>query len=71
MLHVCEASSAIVQDKDEHKLYYNSLKLLLEDEVKDSIEAATEEKKRKTNTRVKQVPPSFFLDSPFSPMGRV
>ncbi|XP_020597398.1 uncharacterized protein LOC110037154 isoform X2 [Phalaenopsis equestris] len=65
-----EASSAIGQDNDKHKPYSNSLKLLLEEEVRDIIEAVSE-KKRQTNTRVKQVPPSFFLDSPFSPMGRV
>ncbi|PKU80238.1 uncharacterized protein LOC110099318 [Dendrobium catenatum] len=69
ILHGREASSSICQDQDKHKLYSNSLKLLLEDEVGDIVEAVAEEKKRKRNERV--VPPSFFLDSPFSPMGRV
>ncbi|KAI0493725.1 hypothetical protein KFK09_023849 [Dendrobium nobile] len=69
ILHGREASSSICQNKDKHKLYSNSLKLLLEDEVGYIVEAVAEEKKRKRNEKV--VPPYFFLDSPFSPMGRV
>lgn len=71
ILHGSEASTAISQDKNNHKLYSDSLKLLLEDEVRHIIEAISEEEKRKTKKRVEQVPPSFFLDPPFSPIGRV
>ncbi|XP_020093316.1 uncharacterized protein LOC109713599 [Ananas comosus] len=72
MLHCSEASSAVVgQEKNKHKLYSNSLKLLLEEEVRQLIEAVALEEKKKTKKKAEQIPPAFLLDPPFSPMGRV
>ncbi|RRT81071.1 hypothetical protein B296_00013854 [Ensete ventricosum] len=64
VLHGFDVASAVVQEKNRQKSHSNSLKLLLEEEVWRLIEAAaTEERKVK--------PPTFLLDTPFSPMGRV
>ncbi|KAI0528708.1 hypothetical protein KFK09_001250 [Dendrobium nobile] len=71
ILHSSEASSAIGQDNNKYKLYSNSLKLILEEEVRHIMEAVEEEEKRKEKRKVEQAPPFFFLDPPFSPMGRV
>ncbi|XP_072963042.1 uncharacterized protein [Typha angustifolia] len=70
VLHFSEAS-VIGQEKNAHKLNSSSLKLLLEEEVRHLIEAVAVEEKRKMKKKVEQVPPSFFLDPPFSPIGRV
>lgn len=70
LLHVSEASLAVGHEKNKQRLYSDSLKLLLEEEVRHLIEAVAVEDKRKSK-KVEQIPPSFFLDPPFSPMGRV
>ncbi|XP_042457094.1 uncharacterized protein LOC122041469 isoform X1 [Zingiber officinale] len=70
ILHSSELSSAITQEKTRQRLYSNSVRLLLEEEVRHLIEAAESEEKRKAKEGVEQIPP-FFLDTPFSPMGRV
>ncbi|WOK98917.1 hypothetical protein Cni_G07629 [Canna indica] len=70
ILHSSDVSSAIIQGKRKQSLYSNSLKLLLEEEVRHLIEAVTTEEKRKSKRGVEQVHP-FFIDPPFSPMGRV
>lgn len=68
ILHSSEAASALGQE-ERYRLYSNSLKLLLGEEVRNLIEAV-EEEKRKVKKRVEKIPPSFVLDPPFSPMGR-
>lgn len=70
ILHGSEASSAIGEDNNKCKLYSNSLKLILEEEMRHIIEAVAEEEKRKEKRNVEQTP-SFFLEPPFSPMARV
>nr|XP_010918545.1 uncharacterized protein LOC105042884 [Elaeis guineensis]XP_019705586.1 uncharacterized protein LOC105042884 [Elaeis guineensis]XP_029119753.1 uncharacterized protein LOC105042884 [Elaeis guineensis] len=71
LLHVSEASLAVGHEKSKQRLYSDSLKLLLEEEMRHLIEAVAVEEKRKAKKKVEQIPPSFFLDPPFSPMGRV
>ncbi|RCV23902.1 hypothetical protein SEVIR_5G039800v4 [Setaria viridis] len=72
LLHCSEASIAISIEKGKHKLYSNSLKLLLEEDVRHLIEAVTaEEKKQQKKSRRRKAPPSVVLDPPFSPIGRV
>ncbi|KAJ4777757.1 hypothetical protein LUZ62_062014 [Rhynchospora pubera] len=74
LLHCSEAISPVSQEKSKHKLYSKSLKLLLEEEVRQLIEAVSAEDKRKlnnSNKRVEQIAQSFTPDPPDSPMGRV
>ncbi|XP_074567679.1 uncharacterized protein LOC141824316 [Curcuma longa] len=70
MLRSSEVSSAITLEKTRQRLYSNSLRLLLEEEVRHLIEAVESEEQRKAKEGAEQMPP-FFLDPPFSPMGRV
>jgi 2-methylcitrate dehydratase PrpD len=71
LLHCSEASTAVSIEKGKHKLYSSSLKMLLEEEVSQLIEAVTAEEKRKTKKRSEKPPRPVVLDPPFSPMGRV
>lgn len=69
ILHGSDAFPAVGHEKNKQMLYSNSLKVLLEEEVKQLIEAVAEEK-RKAKKISEQIPQSYFLDPPFSPMGR-
>ncbi|EHA8591509.1 hypothetical protein COCNU_scaffold065735G000010 [Cocos nucifera] len=71
LLHSSEVSLTVGHAKNRQSLYSNSLKLLLEEEVRRLIEAVAVEERRKAKKKVEQIPPSLFLDPPFSPMGRV
>lgn len=71
LLHISEASLAVGHEKNKQRLCSDSLKLLLEEEVRHLIEAVAVEERKKAKKKVEQIPPSFFLDPPFSPMGRV
>ncbi|URD89236.1 hypothetical protein MUK42_27401 [Musa troglodytarum] len=70
MLHSPNISTAVLQEKSRHRSCSNSLKSLLEEEVKHLIEAVADEEKRKSKKAVEQMPP-FCIDPPFSPIGRV
>ncbi|ONK67416.1 uncharacterized protein A4U43_C06F20000 [Asparagus officinalis] len=67
ILHSSEAPSALNHD-NKQMFYSNSLKLLLEQEVKILLEAVADDK---SNKKTEQMTPLFILDPPFSPMGRV
>ncbi|KAG0493703.1 hypothetical protein HPP92_004697 [Vanilla planifolia] len=69
LLHSSEASLAICQEKKKHKLHPDSLKLLLEEDVTHTTEAASAEKRK--IKKIEPLAPSFFFDPPFSPMARV
>ena len=56
MLHSSEAFSAAGDEKNRPLLQCNSLKMLIEEEVKFLIEAVTEEEKRKAPKLVKGAP---------------
>ncbi|XP_062217119.1 uncharacterized protein LOC133917138 [Phragmites australis] len=71
MLHYSEASMAITIEKGKHKLYSSSLKMLLEEDVRNLIEAVSAEEKKKSKKRREKAPTSVVLDPPFSPIGRV
>ncbi|KAJ1299215.1 hypothetical protein BS78_01G514700 [Paspalum vaginatum] len=74
LLHCSEASIAITVEKGKHKLYSSSLKLLLEEDARQLIEAVTAEEKKQQQKKMKRrekAPPSVLLDPPFSPIGRV
>ncbi|KAJ8464880.1 hypothetical protein OPV22_027432 [Ensete ventricosum] len=70
MLHSTNISTAVLQEKSRHRSCSNSLKSLLEEEVKHLIEAVADEEKRNSKKGVEQMPP-FCIDPPFSPIGRV
>lgn len=71
MLHSSEAFSAGGEGKNRHLLQCNSLKMLIEEEVKLLIEAVSEEDKRKVPKQVKGTLLPFAFNPPFSPMARV
>ncbi|KAG9441234.1 hypothetical protein H6P81_017088 [Aristolochia fimbriata] len=71
LLHSQEVSTAIRLEKSRQSLQCNSLKVLLEEEVRLFIEALVKEEKRKATKRMEEIPPPFALDPPFSPIGRV
>ncbi|RVW16311.1 hypothetical protein CK203_067713 [Vitis vinifera] len=71
MLHSSEAFSTTGDEKNRHLLHCNSLKMLIEEEVKFLIEAVTEEEKRKVPKLVEGTLPPFVFNPPFSPIARV
>ncbi|KAL5552074.1 hypothetical protein UlMin_002250 [Ulmus minor] len=71
ILHGTETSVGAGEEQDKQLSQCNSLKVLIEDEVKLLIEAVTEEEKRNVTKRVRQIPPSYVLKPPFSPIARV
>ncbi|KAK1307542.1 hypothetical protein QJS10_CPA09g01676 [Acorus calamus] len=60
ILHRATASAAVGRDRDAQRLHSNSLKLLLEEEVRHWIEAVAAEEKRKAKTGTGEVPPSLI-----------
>ncbi|CAK9141893.1 unnamed protein product [Ilex paraguariensis] len=71
ILHTIEASSAVEQDRDKKLMQCDSMRVLIDEEVKYLIEAVTEEESKKANKKMEQVSPSFVLNPPFSPIARV
>ncbi|KAG6503669.1 hypothetical protein ZIOFF_035993 [Zingiber officinale] len=71
VLHASEVSSAVISKRSRRRLYPDSLRLLLEEEVRHLIEAVGNEEQRKGKEGVEQIPATFFLEPPISPMGRV
>ncbi|XP_042505763.1 uncharacterized protein LOC122082335 [Macadamia integrifolia] len=71
ILHSAADCTGAGQERTKQRLQCNSLKLLLEEEVRFLIEAVAEEEKRKTAKRVEEIPPSFVVNPPFSPISRV
>ncbi|KAI3987845.1 hypothetical protein MKX01_020959 [Papaver californicum] len=74
ILHSSDVSTTEVfgYEKDvKQRLHSNSLKVLLEEEVRFLIEAVAEGGKRKITKTKEEISPSFLLNPPFSPIGRV
>lgn len=71
MLHCTEASVAVKWERDKQPLQCNPLKVFIEEEVKNLIEAVAEEEKRKVGKKMQEIPASFILNPPFSPISRV
>ncbi|KAL5994358.1 hypothetical protein ACLOJK_024408 [Asimina triloba] len=71
LLHTTEVSAAVGQEQNAYRLQCNSLKLLLEEEVRYLVEVVADEEKRKATKRKGDVPPYLVPDPPFSPIGRV
>lgn len=70
VLHGTETSADAGEERERQLLAGDSLKVLIEEEVKFLIEAVTAEKKNVIK-RVKEIPPSYVLNPPFSPIARV
>ncbi|XWS38367.1 hypothetical protein CRYUN_Cryun19dG0125200 [Craigia yunnanensis] len=70
ILHGTETSAAAGEAQSKYLSKSNSLKLLIEEEVKFLIEAVTEEEKKKVS-KVEAIPPSYLINPPFSPIARI
>ena len=68
ILHSTETSIIVARDNDRETLQCDSMRVLVEDEVKHLIEIVSEEDKRKPSKN--EIPPSFLVNPPFSPMSR-
>ncbi|KAJ4953504.1 hypothetical protein NE237_030336 [Protea cynaroides] len=71
ILHSAADSTGTGQERTTQRFQCNSLKLLLEEEVRFLIEAVAEEERRKMTKKMEEIPPSFVAKPPFSPMSRV
>ncbi|XP_071730720.1 uncharacterized protein [Rutidosis leptorrhynchoides] len=68
ILHSTETSIVVANDNDRETLQCDSMRVFVEEEVKQLIEIVAEEDKRKT---VKNgISSSFLVNPPFSPMSR-
>ena len=70
ILHGTEASIAIGGDMNRQILQCDSLRVFIEDEVKHLIDAVAEGEKRKPSKNLDEIPPTFVVNPPFSPMSR-
>ncbi|XP_071700331.1 uncharacterized protein [Rutidosis leptorrhynchoides] len=68
ILHGTNAS--IGGDMNRQMLQCDSLKVFIEDEVKHLIEAVADDEKRKSSKNLDEIPASFVVNPPFSPMSR-
>ncbi|KAJ8642872.1 hypothetical protein MRB53_004620 [Persea americana] len=71
LLHSVEVPTSDGHKRNMQRLQCNSLKILLDEEVRFLIEAVTEEEKWKAAEKTEDIPSCFVLDPPFSPIGRV
>ncbi|OMO79515.1 hypothetical protein CCACVL1_13610 [Corchorus capsularis] len=72
ILHGTETSAAAAGEaQSNHLSDCNSLKMLIQEEVKYLIEAVTEEGRKKVSKKVEVIPPSYVINPPFSPIARV
>ncbi|CAI0414472.1 unnamed protein product [Linum tenue] len=74
MLHGSEAASAVGDSRRKKKPmlpHCNSLKVLIEEEVKFLIDAVTEEEKKKPCKKLEKKQQSYKLKPPISPFSRV
>ncbi|KAK4338420.1 hypothetical protein RND71_042907 [Anisodus tanguticus] len=71
ILHSMETSTAVGRENNVESLQSNILRVFVQDDVKGLINAVREEKKQNVPKKVEQVFPSFVLNPPFSPIGRV
>ncbi|KAM0030070.1 hypothetical protein Hdeb2414_s0018g00532981 [Helianthus debilis subsp. tardiflorus] len=68
ILHSTETSISVAHDSHREMLQCDSLRVFVEDEVKHLIDVLVEEDKRKPDKN--EIPPSFLVNPPFSPMSR-
>ncbi|XP_076887505.1 uncharacterized protein LOC143537674 [Bidens hawaiensis] len=68
ILHSTETSINVAHDSRREMLQCDSLRVFVEDEVKHLIDVLVDEDKRKPDKN--EIPPSFLVNPPFSPMSR-
>uniref|UniRef100_A0A2P2ILI9 Uncharacterized protein n=1 Tax=Rhizophora mucronata TaxID=61149 RepID=A0A2P2ILI9_RHIMU len=71
MLHGTEALGAFREEKSKQLPHCNSLKVLIEEEVKFLIEAIAEEEKKKNSKTGEDIQQLYVINPPFSPIARV
>lgn len=71
ILHSMETSIAVGQEKNVESLQSKTLRVFVQDDIKGLINVVREEKKQEVHKKVEQVLPTFVLNPPFSPIGRV
>lgn len=72
ILHGAETSRATGEERSKQLPHCNSLKMLIEEEVKFLIESVSEEEeKKKVSKTVEEIQQAYILNPPFSPIGRV
>ncbi|XP_022969927.1 uncharacterized protein LOC111468980 [Cucurbita maxima] len=71
ILHATEACNAVQVEETKELQPCNSLKVLLEEEVKFLIDAVTMEENKKETRTLKETPSSYLFNPPFSPIARV
>ncbi|XP_038875789.1 uncharacterized protein LOC120068157 [Benincasa hispida] len=71
ILHATEACTAVQVEETKELQHCNSLKVLLEEEVKFLIDAVTMEEKKRETRMLKETPTSYLFNPPFSPIARV
>lgn len=70
ILHTAEPSVEMKQVENKQLLQSNSMKVYIEEEVKDLIESVTDEDNN-LKKKVEETLPSFIVNPPFSPIARV
>ncbi|XP_076898647.1 uncharacterized protein LOC143552266 [Bidens hawaiensis] len=70
ILHGTDASIAIDSDVNKQVLQCDSLRVFIEDEVKQLIEAVADGEKTRSSKHLDEIPPTFVVNPPFSPMSR-
>ena len=70
-LHGTEATGVAGEERRDQLSHCNSLKMLIEEEVKFLVETVKEEEKRKASEKVEGIRQSYVLNPPFSPISRV
>ncbi|KGN50097.1 uncharacterized protein LOC101216494 [Cucumis sativus] len=71
ILHATEACNAVQVEETKELQQCNSLKVLLEEEVKFLIDAVAMEEKKRETRMLKETPSSYLFNPPFSPIARV
>ncbi|KAL0408205.1 UNVERIFIED_CONTAM: hypothetical protein Sradi_1754900 [Sesamum radiatum] len=71
ILHAAEASMVTAQDRSKQILQSGSVRVLAEEEVKNTRDAIAEEEKPVVNKKTEEILPSFIINPPFSPIARV
>ncbi|XP_022958599.1 uncharacterized protein LOC111459778 [Cucurbita moschata] len=72
ILHATEACNAVQMEEETKEMQHsNSLKVLLEEEVKFLIDTVTMEEKKGETRMSKETPPSYLFHPPFSPIAKV
>ncbi|XP_076888987.1 uncharacterized protein LOC143539598 [Bidens hawaiensis] len=70
ILHGTDASITIDGDVNKQVLQCDSLRVFIEDEVKQLIEAVADGEKTRSSKNLDEIQPTFVVNPPFSPMSR-